>query len=450
MRFFELIAPNTNIEFVKNWRWFVTGSVVLILIGVVSMAVQGLNLGVDFKGGTKVVVSFKGTDPVNRDDIRSAIQAMLSEKTGDAAPQVEVQDLVAGVTSGDRVSYAVYTEVVTPLKQEDKDAIVKALQEKFGEKTVVMPPEESGNSFFVTFETESNIEQRNKEIADVATKAGLKKVRVESDKQRDLSMEMLREKNMEAEEVSDLERAAAEVEADEAREKRKAEFIKTNTDTSFTIQFEELAPAIEDAVKSNAALADRFLAVESSSTISASVGSDMLNQGLLALLYACLGILLYLALRFDFKYGPGAVIALMHDSLITIGIFSLFQIPFSMPIIAAVMTIIGYSVNDTIVVFDRIRENLGKLKGLPFDRIVNKSINETLSRTLLTVGTTLLTVIAIFALGGGLIRDFAFALLIGFVVGTYSSIYIASPIVMVIEGILSRRQNAPRNTTSAA
>jgi preprotein translocase subunit SecF len=173
--------------------------------------------------------------------------------------------------------------------------------------------------------------------------------------------------------------------------------------------------------------------------VSPSVGADLMAQGLIALLFACLGILLYIALRFDFKFGPGAVAALVHDSIITIGFFALFQVQFSMPIIAAIMTIIGYSVNDTIVVFDRIRENIGKYRGNAFDRIINKSINETLSRTLLTVGTTLLTVISIFILGGGLIKDFAFALIIGFVVGTYSSIFIASPMVLWLDGLVAKK-----------
>jgi preprotein translocase subunit SecF len=189
---------------------------------------------------------------------------------------------------------------------------------------------------------------------------------------------------------------------------------------------------MEEAIRAVPELGSRFLAVESSTSISASVGSDLLNSGLLAVVYACIGILLYIALRFDFKYGPGAVIALLHDAFITVGIFAITQIPFSLPIIAAVLTIIGYSVNDTIVVFDRIRENVTKMKGMPFDRIINTSINETLSRTVLTSVTTLAVVVSIFVLGGGLIQDFAFALIVGVLIGTYSSIFVASPILLAL------------------
>jgi preprotein translocase subunit SecF len=132
----------------------------------------------------------------------------------------------------------------------------------------------------------------------------------------------------------------------------------------------------------------------------------------------------------ELKYAMGAIVALIHDVIITIGIFSLFDKEFTLPIIAALLTIIGYSLNDTIIVFDRIRENLRKYHKQPLGIIINRSINETLSRTILTSLTTLMVVAALFVLGGGIIHDFAFALIVGIVVGTYSSIYVASPILL--------------------
>jgi preprotein translocase subunit SecF len=126
----------------------------------------------------------------------------------------------------------------------------------------------------------------------------------------------------------------------------------------------------------------------------------------------------------------GATVALIHDVTITVGIFSIFNKEFTLPIIAALLTIIGYSLNDTIIVFDRIRENLRKYQKNPLEIIINKSVNETLSRTILTSLTTLVVVIALFVLGGGIIHDFAFALLVGIIVGTYSSVYVASPILL--------------------
>jgi len=132
----------------------------------------------------------------------------------------------------------------------------------------------------------------------------------------------------------------------------------------------------------------------------------------------------------ELKYAMGAIVALIHDIIITVGIFSIFDKEFSLPIIAALLTIIGYSLNDTIIVFDRIRENMRKHNKLPLDTMINKSINETLSRTLLTSGTTIIVVLALYVLGGGIIHDFAFAMLVGVVIGTYSSIYVASPILL--------------------
>jgi preprotein translocase subunit SecF len=148
------------------------------------------------------------------------------------------------------------------------------------------------------------------------------------------------------------------------------------------------------------------------------------------LMLIALLVTLVLFWRLNLKYAMGAIVALIHDVTITVGLFSIFGKEFTLPIIAALLTIIGYSLNDTIIVFDRIRENLRKHHRDPLTTIINKSVNQTLSRTLLTSGTTLIVVIVLFIYGGGIIHDFAFALLAGVVVGTYSSIFVASPILM--------------------
>ncbi len=148
------------------------------------------------------------------------------------------------------------------------------------------------------------------------------------------------------------------------------------------------------------------------------------------LIAAALVVTLFLFWFLELKYAMGAIVALVHDVTITVGIFSLFGKEFTLPIIAALLTIIGYSLNDTIIVFDRIRENLRKYHKNPLEVVINRSINETLSRTILTSGTTLVVVIALFVLGGGIIHDFAFAMMVGIIVGTYSSIYVASPILL--------------------
>jgi len=163
------------------------------------------------------------------------------------------------------------------------------------------------------------------------------------------------------------------------------------------------------------------------------VGKDLRSKGLKAIFYAMLGLLVYISWRFEFRFAVGAIVALVHDVAITLGAFSVFGKEIDLPIIAAFLAIIGYSLNDTIIVYDRIRENRGKYNKEDFSFIVNRSVNETLSRTLLTSGTTLLVVLALFILGGGVIHNFAFAMLVGVGVGTYSSIFVASPILIFWE-----------------
>jgi preprotein translocase subunit SecF len=160
------------------------------------------------------------------------------------------------------------------------------------------------------------------------------------------------------------------------------------------------------------------------------VGEELTEDGGLAMLYALIGILIYVGLRFEYRFAVGSVIALVHDVMITVGFFALFQVEFDLPVLAAVLAVIGYSLNDTIVVFDRIRENFRKMRKGETVEIINVSINQTLSRTLITSGTTLLVLIALFLFGGEIIHGFALALIVGVVIGTYSSIYVASTSVI--------------------
>jgi preprotein translocase subunit SecF len=160
------------------------------------------------------------------------------------------------------------------------------------------------------------------------------------------------------------------------------------------------------------------------------VGRELRTKATMAIVYALIGILIYISLRFEFKFAVGAVAALVHDVVITLGMFSLTGREISLPVIAAFLTIVGYSLNDTIVVYDRIRENKRKLYGRSFVDIVNTSLNESLSRTMVTSLTTLLVVVCLFFFGGEVIKDFAFALMVGVIVGTYSSLYVASPLVV--------------------
>ena len=162
------------------------------------------------------------------------------------------------------------------------------------------------------------------------------------------------------------------------------------------------------------------------------VGDELTEDGALAVLVALIAIMIYVALRFEWRFALGSVMALAHDVTITLGLFALFQIEFDLPVLAAVLAVIGYSLNDTIVVFDRVRENFRKMrKGTPLE-IINISLNNTLSRTLVTSLTTVLVLLALYFLGGEIIHGFAFALLVGVLIGTYSSIYVASTAVLML------------------
>ena len=162
------------------------------------------------------------------------------------------------------------------------------------------------------------------------------------------------------------------------------------------------------------------------------VGEELTNDGGLAMLYALIGILIYVAFRFEYRFALGSIVALVHDVIITLGIFSILQIEFDLTVLAAILAVIGYSLNDTIVVFDRIRENFLSARQVEAEPIINEALNQTLSRTLMTSLTTLLVLLALFYLGGEVIHSFAGALLIGVIVGTYSSIYVASSMILAL------------------
>jgi preprotein translocase subunit SecF len=162
------------------------------------------------------------------------------------------------------------------------------------------------------------------------------------------------------------------------------------------------------------------------------VGEELTNDGGLAMLYALIGILIYVAIRFEYRFALGSISALIHDVIITLGVFSLLQIEFDLTVLAAILAVIGYSLNDTIVVFDRIRENFLSTRHVDPAKIINGALNQTLSRTIMTSLTTLLVLMALFFLGGEIIHSFALALLIGVVIGTYSSIYVASSMILAL------------------
>jgi len=192
------------------------------------------------------------------------------------------------------------------------------------------------------------------------------------------------------------------------------------------------AAAIKDALK--AKFGDRGFEEKRTEIVGPRVGHELRMRGILSVIFATLVMGAYIAIRFQLRFGVGAGVALLHDVLVTVGALSLYNVEFDLTILAALLTIVGYSVNDTVVVSDRIRENLKLLRKMELAELINRSINETLSRTLLTAGTTLIVLFALLFLGGGVIHGFAFTLIVGLTAGTYSSIFIASPVVEMWEG----------------
>jgi preprotein translocase subunit SecF len=199
-------------------------------------------------------------------------------------------------------------------------------------------------------------------------------------------------------------------------------------------------PAVVNELKQGANLSG--FAVRNVEIVGPQVGAQLRKQALFATLYSLAGMLVYLWFRFELIYGVAAVVAVFHDTLITVGAFSLFNKEISLTVIAAILTLIGYSMNDTIVVFDRIRENLRLTRREPLANVVNRSINQTLSRTVLTSGLTFLTVLSLYIFGGEVLRNFSFALVIGILIGTYSSIAVAAPMLVAYQDWRAKRGKA--------
>jgi preprotein translocase subunit SecF len=214
-----------------------------------------------------------------------------------------------------------------------------------------------------------------------------------------------------------------------------AEVTNFGSEEEILIKVKSIGEAAEASERIEAALKDGFAGHESIDmrrveSVGPKIGSELKTAAFWAIVYALAGIVVYISWRFEFRFAIAAIIALIHDVLFTLGFFSVSDRELSIPVIAGILTVVGYSLNDTIVVFDRIRENLRSRKRESYQNVVNGSINETLSRTIITSLTTLVVVICLVILGGPVIRDFAVTLLVGVLVGTYSSIFIASPVLV--------------------
>lgn len=385
------IFKDTNYDFLgKKWP-FIILSLVLTAAGIVSLVVKGgPEYGLDFRGGALIDVRFSSRPPV--DEIRRALgQAIKGEIT--------VQE-VAGAND---------LQIGVELKEGTPEARALALQAARGQVVSTLTTMFSATPGKVDFH---NVGQEGlaERLREPFSRGG---VSLSDTQLADLAKELLNYRNTPPRSglIGSLDELSA---------------------------VPGITPAMMPILKQELALAK--FSIRNVEVVSPKVTGELRNQALLATLYALGAMLIYIAFRFEWTYGLAAVIAVFHDTIMTVGLFSLFNKPIDLTVVAALLTLVGYSMNDTIVVFDRIRENQKIIRREAYDKIVNLSLNQTLSRTTLTAGLTFLTCLALYLFGGPVLHGFAFALVAGIIVGTYSSIFIAAPIVIYLRDYLESRK----------
>ncbi len=448
----EIIKPGTKYPFMAMAKYWIGATGALVLLSIILLLTKGLNFGIDFRGGTKMIVAFREGANANADSVKETVRALIAEKTGKSDAQVEVQPFNVGdkdEKGNPVVKFQIYTEVTTLLDDARGKAVEEQIKSALQVETIDRPAET--DKFIIMLKSAEPISVAKGKLNDALKTHGYPHVEVSSEEERTIDMEFYKEYNQKIVELQkdgktvpddDFDRSLAAHSVDKQRR------LETRTDRQFTVSLAQLQTDAE--LKLFEKFGKENVEVQSVTSVSASVGSDLFSQGMLALIYAIVGILIYIGLRFDFRYSPGVILSLVHDAVFTLGFFSLFNLQFTLPIVSAVLTVIGFSVNDTVVVYDRIRETMLKLKGTPIREIVDRSINETLSRTLLTSLTAILSVLPLIFLGDGFIRDFALALVVGFTVGTYSSIFVASPLVIVLDEWLDHRKKRAQASPPAA
>ena len=386
---------DTHIDFMKYRRFWIILSLLLVLGGLYAIfGPHTLNMGIDFAGGTQITLGFNHTP-----DLAQIRQVMEREGMRDS--------VIQRFNKPEANQVIVKTRAIKGNEEGNRDKVVAALNREFN-------PGQSGFDL-------------NQAGADQIT-AFL--VQADPDKV-----------------------AAQGPEAARAHYAPMAEAIFKDrsqngllTDLSRVSKLPGVSPAVVATLQSQARLGTfTVLGVEN---VGPQVGGELRKQGFLAVMMSLLGMLAYIWFRFELRFGIGAVMASLHDVVVTLLFFWAFGLEFNLTTIAAFLTLIGYSVNDTVVIFDRMRENMRKSRRKPLIEIMNDSINQTLSRTIMTSGLTFLSVLALLVLGGDVLRGFAFVMTVGIIVGTYSSIYVASPFALLWENLFGaqgrwRRDKSP-------
>jgi preprotein translocase subunit SecF len=366
------LFKNTNFDFLGNKWPFIGLSLVLTAAGLISIGMKGMRYGIDFRGGAQMWLRFAQEPPVQQ--IRSALESKMPG-------EISVQQVTG------KPEVLIGTEIKDEKQlNANRQQIEETLRGMFGD-------------------TGGKIDLNNASSGELADRirGPLQQAAVPLSEQelQDLCTEI----NTYRKDHGGILRSVDELSG-----------VKGVT------------PKVIEVMKANVALGP--FTILSTEVVGPKIGAELRRQAVLATLYALAGMLVYIAFRFEWIYGVAAVVAVFHDTIITIGLFSLFNKPISLTVVAALLTLVGYSMNDTIVVFDRIRENLKLSRRESLENIINLSINQTLSRTVLTSGLTLLTALALWLFGGDVLNGFSFALVMGILVGTYSSVFVASPILV--------------------
>ncbi len=383
MEFFR----NPNIDFLSKKWYFIAFSLVFSVAGILSMLFwHGLPLGVDFRGGTLVYVKYSHTPNDN------AVRAQM-DRAG--LHNVRIQRF-GTIDSNEILIDLPLQETNEQALDRGKDQIIKALQ--------------------------TNVPAGKPDLNNTSALS--------------LTAYLMQKDPLHLGTDAQQRYSAIAQGIVNYRDKTKGGVLASLDELKGVAD-----PAVLSSIQQDFFLSD--FGVYQVEIVGPQVGAQLRKQAILATLYSLGGMLIYLAFRFEFIYGVAAVITVFHDTLITLGAFSLTNKSISLTVIAAILTLIGYSNNDTIVVFDRIRENLKLMRREKLSDVVNRSINQTLSRTILTAGLTFLTVLALYLFGGEVLRGFSFALVIGILIGTYSSIAIAAPILVAYQDWRSGRDKPP-------
>jgi preprotein translocase subunit SecF len=379
MKYFELIKPGTNHDFVKYRGIAVVISVILnVLVLLGAFVWPGLNYGVDFAGGTELQIQSK--KKIDAGDLRETVS-----KLGFGEPTVQAY----GNPSENQ--FLVRVERIALLTKEKAQEIKSAVSQTLPVQNMRFDPD-VGDKLDFTFK---------QPVDENALRAAVEKTGTTVKEVRPLL----------------------------AREGQDREYSVTTQGTG-----DKIGQALREKYGQDQ------VEVVRTDYVGSQVGQELKKDGILALLYAMGMILVYVGFRFDFRFSPGVVIALIHDAIITLGFFVVSRREFNLTSVTAILTIVGYSVNDTIVVYDRIRENAKRFKGKPLRDLINLSINEMLGRTILTSGATALSLLGLIFYGVGTIQDFALAMLVGIISGTYSTWYIASPMTIWIEEHMAQKK----------